>query len=86
LASTIRLMMPNKSKVLRASRSIRVTVTTSPGGQLAEHPVKLVPVRACAGHFLLVDVPAVASGGFRGRTLNQSFDIFPIRLEQVGLR
>jgi len=30
---TMRLKMPNKSKVLRASRSIRVTVTTSPGAR-----------------------------------------------------
>jgi hypothetical protein len=28
----MRLTMPNRSKVLRASRSIRVTVTTSLGG------------------------------------------------------
>ena len=34
LASTMRLTMPNRSKVLRASRSIRVTVTTSPGASL----------------------------------------------------
>ncbi len=33
-ASTMRLTMPNRSKVLRASRSIRVTVTTSPGASL----------------------------------------------------
>jgi hypothetical protein len=39
LASTMRLTMPKRSKVLRASRSIRVTVTTSPGGQLAERMV-----------------------------------------------
>jgi hypothetical protein len=31
LASTMRLTIPNRSKVLRARRSIRVTVTTSPG-------------------------------------------------------
>jgi hypothetical protein len=31
LASAMRLTMPNRSKVLRARRSIRVTVTTSPG-------------------------------------------------------
>jgi hypothetical protein len=34
LASTMRLTMPNRSKVLRARRSIRVTVTTSPGASL----------------------------------------------------
>jgi len=33
LASTMRLTMPNRSKVLRARRSIRVTVTTSPGAR-----------------------------------------------------
>jgi hypothetical protein len=40
-ASTMRLTMANKSKVLRASRSIRVTVTTSPGPALPsiQHPV-----------------------------------------------
>ena len=38
LASTMRLTMPNKSNVLRARRSIRVTVTMSPGASL---PVKL---------------------------------------------
>ena len=32
-ASTIRLTMANRSKVLRASRSIRVAVTTSPGAR-----------------------------------------------------
>jgi hypothetical protein len=30
-ASTMRLTMPKRSKVLRARRSMRVTVTTSPG-------------------------------------------------------
>jgi hypothetical protein len=34
LASTMRLTMANRSKVLRARRSIRVTVTTSPGASL----------------------------------------------------
>jgi hypothetical protein len=33
LASTICLTMANRSKVLRARRSIRVTVTTSPGAR-----------------------------------------------------
>jgi hypothetical protein len=31
LASTMRLTMPNNQKVLRASRSMRVTITASPG-------------------------------------------------------
>jgi hypothetical protein len=62
LAAKMRLTMPNRSKVLRARRSIRVTVTTSPGGQLAEHPVKLAPVGPRAGDLLPVDVPAAASG------------------------
>ena len=34
LASTIRLTISNRSKVPRARRSIRVTVTTSPGASL----------------------------------------------------
>ena len=34
LASTMRLTMANRSKVLRANRSMRVTVTTSPGANL----------------------------------------------------
>jgi len=34
-ASTICLTIPNRSKVLRASRSSRVTVTTSPGARLS---------------------------------------------------
>jgi hypothetical protein len=48
-ASTMRLTMPNRSKVLRASRSIRVTVTTSPGGQLVELHVKRLAVGVGAG-------------------------------------
>jgi hypothetical protein len=58
----MRLTMPNRSKVLRASRSIRVTVTTSPGGEAAQHPQKFAPVAVRARHFLAVDVPAAASG------------------------
>src|SRR5438270_368073 len=34
LASAMRLTMANRSKALRASRSMRVTVTTSPGASL----------------------------------------------------
>ena len=34
LASAMRLTMANRSKVLRARRSFRVTVTTSPGASL----------------------------------------------------
>ncbi len=62
-ASTMRLTMPNRSKVERASRSIRVTVTTSPGAEAVEHAEKLAPVGPRAGHLLAVDVPAGASGG-----------------------
>ena len=36
--------MANKSKVLRARRPIRVTVTTSPGGEVIEHLEKLAAV------------------------------------------
>jgi hypothetical protein len=36
-ASTICLTMANRSNVERASRSIRVTVTTSPGGEGFQH-------------------------------------------------
>ena len=63
LASTMRLTMANRSKVLRASRSMRVTVTTSPGARRVEHPEKLAPVGPRARHLLAVDVPAAASGG-----------------------
>jgi len=52
LTSTMRLTMPNRSKVLRARRSMRVTVTTSPGASLPSPR---------AGHLLPVDVPAAAS-------------------------
>jgi hypothetical protein len=65
LASTLRLTMANRSKVLRARRSIRLTVTTSPGGRLADHPVKLAPVGARARHLLAVDVAAAASDGVK---------------------
>jgi len=61
LASTMRLTMPNRSKVLRASRSMRVAVATSPGASLAEHPVKLAPVGSRARHFLAVNIPTAAS-------------------------
>jgi hypothetical protein len=40
LASTICLTMPNRSKVLRARRSIRVTVTTSPGARCFQRSAK----------------------------------------------
>jgi hypothetical protein len=56
----MRLTMP-KSKVPRASRSIRVTVTTSPGAPVV-HLEKLAPVRSRSCHLLAVDVPAAAPG------------------------
>ena len=62
-ASTMRLTIPNRSRVLRASRSMRVTVTTSPGVKPVEHAQKLAAVGTRAGHLLPVDVPVVASGG-----------------------
>ena len=52
LASTMRLTMPNRSRVLRASRSILVTVTTSPGAERLEHLEKLAAVDVRAGHLL----------------------------------
>jgi hypothetical protein len=61
-ASTIRLAMPNRSKVLRASPSMRVTVTTSPEASLSSIRAKLAPVGPRAGHLLAVDVAARASG------------------------
>jgi hypothetical protein len=57
----MRLTMAKRSKVLRASRSIRVTVTTA-GDQLAEHPVKLAPVGTRARRLLPVDASVAASG------------------------
>src|SRR5262249_44783325 len=63
LASTMRLTMPNRSKVLRARRSTRVAVTTSPGASLPSIPVKLAPVGPRTRHLLPVDMPAAASGG-----------------------
>ena len=56
LASTIRLTMPNRSNVLRASRSILVTVTTSPGAERLEHLEKLAAVDVRAGHLLAVNL------------------------------
>jgi hypothetical protein len=55
LASTIRLMM---WKVLRARRSIRVTVTPSPAGDGVKHAEKLAPVGPRAGHLLAINVAA----------------------------
>jgi hypothetical protein len=42
-ASTMRLTMPNRSKVLRARRSMRGTITTSPG-PACRASCKLAPV------------------------------------------
>jgi hypothetical protein len=63
-ASTMRFTMPNRSKVLRTSQSMRVTITTSPGLRWpSKHTEKLAPVGACARHLLAVDVPITAPGG-----------------------
>jgi hypothetical protein len=56
------LTISNRSKVLRASRSIRVTVTTSPGASLPSYPVEFAPVDPRARDLLAVDVAAAASG------------------------
>jgi hypothetical protein len=53
--------MPNRSKVLRASRSIRVTVTTSPEASLPSIRLSLAPVGPRARHLLAIDVPVAAS-------------------------
>jgi hypothetical protein len=50
LASTMRLRVSNRSKVLRVRRSMRVTVTTSPARQPVELPQKLPPVGPRARH------------------------------------
>jgi hypothetical protein len=51
--------MANRSKVLRARRSMRVTVTTSPGGEGVEHFQKLAPVGVVrARHLLAVNLGA----------------------------
>jgi hypothetical protein len=57
----MRLTMPNRSKVLRARRSIRVTLTTSPGRGV-EHAEKLAPGGPRTRYLLAVDVPVDASG------------------------
>jgi hypothetical protein len=54
-ASTICLTMANRSKVLRARRSMRVTVTTSPGGEAVEQFEQFAPVAVRAGDFLAVN-------------------------------
>jgi hypothetical protein len=63
----MRLTMANRSKVLRARRSIRDPRHGHhvAGGQLAEHPVKLAAVGPRAGHLLPVDVAAAASGSVK---------------------
>jgi hypothetical protein len=58
LASTIFSKMANKSNVLRARRSIRVTVTTSPGAKGLEDFEELAPVVVRAGHLLAVNLGA----------------------------
>jgi hypothetical protein len=62
LASTMRLTMANRSNALRARRSMRVTVTPSPGGKAVEHAEKLGQVGSRARRLLTEDVPVAASG------------------------
>ena len=61
LASTIRLTMPNRSKVLRGKAVDACHRHHVAGGELAEHPVKLAPVGPRARHLLAVDIAAGAS-------------------------
>ena len=58
LESAMRLTMPNRSKVLRARRSMRVTVTTSPGGQVLELLEKLAAVVVRARDLLAINSAA----------------------------
>jgi hypothetical protein len=61
LASTMRLTMPNRSQVLRARRSFRVTVTTSPGASLQS--IRFSSRRSARAPVTFsADVPAAASG------------------------
>ena len=62
-ASTMRLTMANRSKVLRGQPVNPRHRHHVAGGELAEHPVKLAPVGECAGRLLALDVAAIASGG-----------------------
>ena len=55
-ASTIWLTMANRSKVRRARRSIRVTVTTSPGARCFSILRSSRPVVVCAGHIFTVNL------------------------------
>ena len=61
LASTMRLTMAKRSRVLRAKRSARHGHHVA-GGKTVEHAEKFAPVRPGARYFLAVDVPAAASG------------------------
>ena len=65
LASTICSTMANRSKVLRASRSIRVTVTTSPGGEAVEHFEEFVAVVTRARSLSQVNLGAARSAELR---------------------
>jgi hypothetical protein len=56
-SSTIRLMIPKRSRVLHASRSMRVTSPRT-GSEVVKHAKKLAH-----RHLFAVDVPAAASGG-----------------------
>jgi hypothetical protein len=48
--------------MLRASRSIRVTVATSPGASRSSIRGKLAPVGPPSRHLLLVDIPVLHPG------------------------
>ena len=61
--------------VLRASRSIRVTVTTPPGASLPS--IRLSSRRSArARHLLAVDIPAAASG--RAKLLKLAVEGLPV--------
>jgi hypothetical protein len=62
LASTICLTMANRSKVLRASRSIRVKRHHVAGSKGLQHFEKLAPVVVRAGHLLPVNLGGAACG------------------------
>jgi hypothetical protein len=76
LASTIRLTMPNRSKVLRASRSIPRHHHHVAGGQTVEHSQKLAPVGSRSCDLLLVDATAGASR--RAQLLKLAVEALPV--------
>jgi hypothetical protein len=62
LASTMRLTMANRSRVLARQPVYPRHRHHVAGAEFAEHPVKLAPVGPRARHLLTVDVPVRASG------------------------